>query len=302
MPGLAVGADEGGHSRAVRMALVAAVLVAVVLIWEGAKWLGGDPWRLHNTLFGIRIDYEHTPPFHWPIASDIALPHIWVIAAAFVLPYQRFGDPAWLVLLEAALYTFREALVGFVLGALLGLGLGIVFVRSRLLERAFMPYVVASQAVPLITIAPIIVIFFGNAWTSVALISAYLTFFPVTVSALRGLRAADPRAFEYFRSNAATERQLLTKLRLPAAVPYLFVAFRISAAAAVVGAIIGELPNGLQQGVGGLILQSSQYYVTGPERLWATVIAAALLGLACVGAVALAERLLTRGRYRTVTA
>ncbi len=297
-----MGVEGQAHSRRARIALVAACLLTLVVLWEGAKWLGGDPWRLHNTLFGIQIDYEHTPPFHWPIAADIALPHIWIIAAAFLLPYQRFGDPAWLILLEAAVYTFREALVGFILGAGLGLGLGIVFVRSRLLERALVPYVVASQAVPLITIAPIIVIFFGNAWTSVALISAYLTFFPVTVSALRGLRSADPRAFEYFRSAAATERQVLTKLRLPASVPYLFAAFRISAAAAVVGAIIGELPNGLQQGVGGLILQSSQYYVTGPERLWATIIAAALLGLACVGAVALAERLLTRGRYRPATA
>jgi NitT/TauT family transport system permease protein len=297
-----VGAEGQARSRRARVALVAASLLVLVVLWEGAKWLGGDPWRLHNMLFGIQIDYEHTPPFHWPIVADIALPHIWIIAAAFLLPYQRFGDPAWLILLEAAVYTFREALVGFILGACLGLGLGILFVRSRLLERALVPYVVASQAVPLITIAPIIVIFFGNAWTSVALISAYLTFFPVTVSALRGLRAADPRAFEYFRSTAATERQILTKLRLPASVPYLFAAFRISAAAAVVGAIIGELPNGLQQGVGGLILQSSQYYVTGPERLWATVIAAALLGLACVGAVATAERLLMRGRYRPATA
>jgi NitT/TauT family transport system permease protein len=293
--------QDGGHSRRARVALVVAALMAVAVIWEGAKWLGGDPWRLHNVLFGIQFDYQHTPPFHWPIASDIALPHVWTIAAAFWLPYQRFGDPAWLVLLEAALYTFREAVLGFALGALLGLSLGIIFVRSPILERALVPYVVASQAVPLITIAPIIVIFFGNAWTSVALISAYLTFFPVTVSALRGLRAADPRAFEYFRSTAASERQVMTKLRLPAAVPYLFGAFRISAAAAVVGAIIGELPNGLQQGVGGLILQSSQYYVTGPERLWATVIAAALLGLTCVGAVALAEHLLTRGRYRPAT-
>ena len=297
-----MGAEGQAHSRRARVALLALSLVVFVVLWEGAKWLGGDPWRLHNTLFGIQIDYEHTPPFHWPIVADIALPHIWIIATAFLLPYQRFGDPAWLILLEAAVYTFREALVGFILGACLGLSLAILFVRSRLLERALVPYVVASQAVPLITIAPIIVIFFGNAWTSVALISAYLTFFPVTVSALRGLRSADPRAFEYFRSTAATERQILTKLRLPASVPYLFAAFRISAAAAVVGAIIGELPNGLQQGVGGLILQSSQYYVTGPERLWATIIAAALLGLVCVGAVATAERLLTRGRYRPASA
>jgi NitT/TauT family transport system permease protein len=272
--------------------------VALFLVgWEVVKWLGGDPWRVHAQLGGLALDYEHAPPFGWSIASDLALPHVWSIAATFVEPYQRFGDPTWLVLLGAALYTFREAFVGFVIGAGLGLALGILFVRYRPLERALVPYVVASQAVPLITIAPIVVIFFGNVWTSVAIISAYLTFFPVTVAALRGLRSADPRAFELFRSTAATDRQVLIKLRLPASAPYLFSAFRISAAAAVVGAIIGELPNGLPDGIGGQILQASQYYITGPERLWATILGASFLGLACVGIVVAAERMVAGGRY-----
>jgi NitT/TauT family transport system permease protein len=292
-------AVTSGLSRRRRLLAVAVALVLFALAWELFKWLGGDPWRLHGTVAGIEVDYEHVPPFHWALASDLALPHLWSILGAFPAPYQRFGDPTWLVLLEAAAYTFKEAFVGFVIGAGLGLLLGIVFVRYRLLERAFSPYVVASQAVPLITIAPIIVIFFGNAWTSVALIAAYLSFFPVTVAALRGLRSADPRAFEFFRSAAATDRQVLTKLQLPSSVPYLFAGFRIAAAAAVVGAIIGELPNGLPDGVGGQILQASQYYITGPERLWASMVVAAALGLLSVGLVWLAERLVTRGRYRS---
>jgi NitT/TauT family transport system permease protein len=278
---------------------VAVAVLLFFLAWEAFKWLGGDPWRFHDSVLGLRVDYEHVPPFRWSIASDLALPHVWSILATFVAPYQRFGDPTWLVLLGAALYTFREAFVGFAIGSLLGLGLGVLFIRYRPLERALVPYVVASQAVPLITIAPIIVIFFGNVWTSVAIISAYLTFFPVTVASLRGLRSADPRAFELMRATAASDRQVLLKLRLPASTPYLFAAFRISAAAAVVGAIIGELPNGLPDGIGGQILQASQYYITGPERLWATIVAAALLGLACVGLVAISERLVTRGRFGT---
>jgi NitT/TauT family transport system permease protein len=282
-----------------RALAIGAVLALFFVGWELFKWLAGDPWRLHGQVLGLQIDYEHTPPFSVSIASDLSLPHVWSIAATFFEPYQRAGDPTWLVLGGAVLYTFREAFLGFVFGAALGLALGIVFVRFRVLERALVPYVVASQAVPLITIAPIIVIFFGNSWTSVALISAYLTFFPVTAAALRGLRSADPRAFELFRSAAASDRQVLLKLRLPAAVPYLFAAFRISAAAAVVGAIIGELPNGLSDGIGGNVLQAAQYYITGPEKLWAAIVAASALGLVAVGLVAVAERLLTRGRYRS---
>ena len=282
------------------VAIVGTILVFFAA-WELFKWLGGDPWRIHAQLGPVGLDYEHDPSYHWSIATDLALPHVWSILATFAAPYQRFGDPTWQVLLGAALYTFREAFVGFAIGAGLGLGLGVLFVRYRPLERALVPYVVASQAVPLITIAPIVVIFFGNVWTSVAIISAYLTFFPVTVAALRGLRSADPRAFELFRSAAATDRQILLKLRLPASAPYLFSAFRISAAAAVVGAIIGELPNGLPDGIGGQILQASQYYITGPERLWATILGASLLGLACVGLVGVAERAVTGGRYASAT-
>lgn len=285
-----------------RLGSYALIIVAIALVWELAKWLGGDPWRLHGTVAGLPIDYDHVPAFRWSMASDLALPHVWAVLGAFLEPAQRFGPPEWQSLLGSAAYTFREALAGFAMGAVGGLLLGIVFVRFRLLERALVPYVVASQTVPLITIAPIIVIYLGFSWTSVAVISAYLTFFPVTVAALRGLRAADPRAFELFRSCAATERQVLWKLRLPAAVPYLFAAFRISAAAAVVGAIIGELPTGIPDGIGGQILQDAQYYVTGPQKLWATVVTAALLGLVAVGLVRLAESLLTRGRYRPVAA
>jgi NitT/TauT family transport system permease protein len=290
-------------SRPVERSKVAAVVIVVVLFaiaWELFKWLAGDPWRIHGQVLGLQVDYEHVPPLSIALASDLSLPHLWSIAAAFIEPYQREGDPTWLVLAGAAVYTFREAFLGFVVGAALGLGLGVLFVRFRLLERALVPYVVASQAVPLITIAPIIVIFFGNSWTSVALISAYLTFFPVTAAAMRGLRSADPRAFELFRSAAASDRQVLLKLRLPAAVPYLFAAFRISAGAAVVGAIIGELPNGLSDGIGGNVLQAAQYYITGPEKLWAAIVAASILGLVSVGLVALAERILGRGRRLAV--
>ncbi|HET7182519.1 MAG TPA: ABC transporter permease subunit [Candidatus Limnocylindrales bacterium] len=288
--------------RRVRIALTwLAIVVLLALVWEGAKWFFGDPWRIHATFLGLPIDIEHTPPMPSRIARDLSLPHIWDVAGAFAEPAQRNGAPLGAILAGQAWFTFREALIGFAVGGLLGLLLGIGFVHSRLAERAFVPYVVASQTVPILAISPLIVVATKAGWVSVAIISAYLTFFPVTIAALRGLRAADPRAFELMRSYAAGKLAVLWKLRLPTSVPYLFSSLRVAAAASVIGALIGELPSGIPDGLGASLLNYNQYYTSGPERLWATIIACSILGLAFVGLVRLAETLLTRNRYRSAT-
>jgi NitT/TauT family transport system permease protein len=274
------------------------IALVVVLAWEGAKWIGGDPWRIHTTVLGMPVDIEHVPPLKIRIATDLALPHIWEVVTAFVEPAQRNGPPLGLILLGQAAFTFREALIGFAAGALLGLLLGVAFVHSRLAERAFVPYVVASQTVPILAISPIIVVATQAGWASVAIISMYLTFFPVTIAALRGLRAADARAFELFRSYAASRREVLWRLRLPTSVPYLFSSLRVGAAASVIGAIIGELPAGIPDGLGASLINYNQYYSSGPERLWATIVVCSLVGLFFVGLVRVAESVLTRGRYR----
>jgi NitT/TauT family transport system permease protein len=282
-----------------RVALAWLLIVVVLLIaWEGAKWLFGDPWRIHASLLGLPIDIEHDPPFEARIATDLSLPHVWEVLGAFVEPAQRNGPPLGAILVGQTLFTFREALIGFAVGGLLGLLLGIGFVHSRLAERAFVPYVVASQTVPILAISPLIVVATKAGWISVTIISAYLTFFPVTIAALRGLRAADPRAFELMRSYAATKLSVLWKLRLPTSVPYLFSSLRVAAAAAVIGAIIGELPSGIPDGLGSALLNYNQYYSQGPERLWATIIMCSILGLAFVGLVRASEALITRNRYR----
>jgi len=289
-------------SHRVRVALVwVAIVVGLVVIWEGAKWFFGDPWRIHTTFLGLPIDIEHRPPWPSRIARDLSLPHIWEVVGAFAAPAQRNGSPLGLILTEQALFTFREALIGFTVGGVLGLLLGIGFVHSRLAERAFVPYVVASQTVPILAISPLIVVATKAGWVSVAIISAYLTFFPVTIAALRGLRAADPRAFELMRSYAAGKLAVLWKLRLPTSVPYLFSSLRVAAAASVIGALIGELPSGIPDGLGSSLLNYNQYYTAGPERLWATIIVCSILGLGFVGLVRLVETLLTRNRYRPAT-
>ena len=260
------------------------LVCSLVAVWEIAKLLGGEP----NDLWA--------PPFHWKIANDLNMPHVWDIAAAFVEPAQRNGPPLGLILANAAIFTFREAFGGLVIGALLGLGLAVVFVHSPFLERALVPYVVASQTVPIIAIAPVVVIWLQAGWLSVAVISAYLTFFPMTIAGLRGLRSPDPRALELMRSYAASPRDVLLKVRLPAAAPYLFAALKIAATASVVGAIIGELPSGIRDGLGGAILNFNQYYVSGPAKLWAAIIAAALVGITFFVLVVATEAVLLRGR------
>jgi NitT/TauT family transport system permease protein len=271
--------------RVARSALSLLVVVgALTILWEVVKLLGGDPsdaWK---------------PPFQWTVASDLNMPHVWDIAASFVEPAQRNGPPLGLVLFNAGIFTFREAFGGFVFGAALGLALAIVFVHSPLLERALVPYVVASQTVPIIAIAPVVVIWLRGGWLAVAVISAYLTFFPVTIAGLRGLRSPDPRALELMRSYASSSRDVLLKVRLPAAAPYLFAAFKVAATASVVGAIIGELPSGIRDGLGGAILNFNQFYVSGPPKLWAAIIVAALVGIGFFALVRVAEMIFLRGR------
>ena len=260
------------------------VVSAIAVVWEGAKLLGGDP------------SDSWTPPFAWQVTSDLNMPHLWDIGASFIEPAQRNGPPLGLVLANAALFTFREAFGGFVFGALFGLALAIVFVHSSLLERALVPYVVGSQTIPIIAIAPMVVIWLQAGWLSVAVISAYLTFFPVTIAGVRGLRSPDPRALELMRSYAASPRDVLVKVRLPAAAPYVFTALKVAATASVVGAIIGELPSGIRDGLGGAILNFNQYYISGPPKLWAAIIVASLVGIGFFALVRLAESLVLRGR------
>ena len=284
-----------GRGRSI--ATFVGVAVAVLLVWEGVKFLGGVPWRAPGALPGPDNPVIWNPPFRWPFANDLNLPHVWNIALALGEPFQRGAQESLAqYLFGAALYTWREALIGFLLGAALGLLLATVFVHSRLLERALVPYVIASQTVPIIALAPMIVFAMGQGVLAVVVIATYLTFFPVTIAMIRGLRSFDPRAMELMRSYAASRWAIYRKLRLPASLPYLFTALKISATASIVGAIIGEDTGGIQQGLGRVITTFNQYYVTGPEKLWAAILASALLGIAFFLVIRVVEIAVLRGR------
>lgn len=253
------------------------VLIALLVVWEAAKFIGGDRWR-YESFLGTGIAIDHEPPLSFPFATDVKLPHFWDIAVEFGRA-DAAGATTAARLTQAGLFTLRNAAIGFALGSAFGLLLAVILVHVRILERALVPLIVASQTIPIIAIAPLIVIGLKADWFGVAIVSTYLTFFPVTIAALRGLRAYDPRALELMRSYAASRWAILRKLRLPAARPYLFTGFRIAAPAAVVGSIVGELPSLIQDGLARQIITGMQYYSLNAEYLWATIVASSVLGI-----------------------
>ena len=278
--------------------LVLGALVAVGVVWTAYKAVGaatGGLWP--GTMRALPVPTD-----------DATLPPFLSIFARFGAP-QRAGDPhpLWQYLLDAAVFTFREAFVGLVAGVVIGLLIAMLMLRSRWLERGVLPWVVVSQTVPLIALAPVIMAW-GNKirlpfatwepWMSVSVIATYLTFFPVAVNGLRGLTSPTPISMELMRSYAASSRATLLKLRLPSAVPYLIPALKLAATASVVGAIVGEISAGLRGGLGRLIIDYAQQYLTDPPRLYCAVLAAGLLGVVCVGLVDVVDRVLMRHRPR----
>ena len=250
-----------------RRARSLSVLAGIALLWEGGK-----------ALFAL-------PAYK--------LPHIHEVLGDFL---RRGADGTlWIwIMAQNAGVTALESLAGFALGGVAGLALAIVFAHSRLIERGLLPYVIASQTVPILAIAPMVVVWLGTSWISKAVIAAYLTFFPVTINMLRGLRSVDPDALALMRALAATPRQVFLRLRFPAALPHLFTALRVSATVSVIGAIVGELPVGSRYGMGVVIINAAQYYNWRPANLWAAILVSALIGIAFYQAVGLVERRVVR--------
>jgi NitT/TauT family transport system permease protein len=269
--------------RAARqLAVLLVVLGALVGLWELYRWI----W----------ITTGWTRPF---VVDNTSMPHVHdILRALFRQPSAGVGDILLVQLLKAALFTAKEAAVGFALGASVGFVLGVVMSQWRILQRGFLPYVVASQTVPILAVAPIVVVYLGSLqvapWFSVAVIAAYLTFFPVAINTLRGLQSTDRRAVELMRSFAAGRWRILWKFRVPAALPVIFSALKISATASIVGAIIGEAPSSIQEGLGGYIVNFNQYYTLNPQNLWATNVIAALLGISFFLVVVGAEKVVVR--------
>jgi NitT/TauT family transport system permease protein len=251
------------------------VIIAALIVWEASK-----------LAFGI---------------SDQRLPHLGaIVEAMFTRTQGGVGNILLVQMLSNAWSTFQVAFGGFMLGGLLGFGLAVVFMQLPVLERGLMPYVIGSQTVPILAIAPMVVVGLGRmgapSWAAKVAVAAYLTFFPVTIGMLRGLRAISPMSLDLMRSYAAGPAQIFWKLRLPNSLPYLFTSLKVAASASVIGAIVAELPAGAREGIGVMILNAAQFYNSRPPALYVAILAAGLVGVAFYGLVALAERLVVRDR------
>ena len=191
-----------------------------------------------------------------------------------------------------AYVTASSTVVGFAFGALLGVLLAVGIVHVRTLDRSLMPWIIASQTVPILAIAPMIIVVLGNfgfiGLLPKSIISMYLCFFPITIGMVKGLRSPDPLQLDLMRSYSAIRSQVLWKLRWPASVPFLFASLKVAIAISLVGAIVGELPTGAQAGLGARLLTGSYYGQT--VQIWAALVMAAVLGAALVYLVALIER------------
>ncbi|MEV8504681.1 ABC transporter permease subunit [Actinoplanes sp. NPDC051475] len=276
------------------LSVLAAVVVAVA-VWEGYKAVGNPDGTV---LFGTRV---------LPRADDLSMPHVWDMLRRLGRPELTGGRPVWQVVLAAAAFTLGITAAGFAVGAVVGLLLAVAMQRFRIVERGLLPYVILSQTVPLVALAPLVAGWSGNLslgpypwadWMTVAVIAAYLSFFPVAVGMLRGLQSPQASGVELMRSYAAGWWRTLVKLRLPASLPYLFPALRLAGAAAVVGAVVGEISTGTRGGIGRLVIEYSREATSDPAKVYTAMLGAALLGLVVAGLVSLLELPLMRHRRR----
>ena len=195
-------------------------------------------------------------------------------------------------LIHHAGVTLGPTLMGFAIGAGLGVLLAVGIVHSRTMDMSVMPWAIASQTIPILALAPMIVVVMNSVGLQglvpKAVISAYLSFFPVVVGMAKGLRAPEPAQMDLMRTYDATRAQTLAKLRLPASTPYLFASLKVAVAASLVGAIVGELPTGAVSGLGARLLAGSYYGQT--VQIWSALLMAAICAAGLVGAIAALER------------
>ena len=189
--------------------------------------------------------------------------------------------------------TLSSTLLGFVMGTILGIVLAVLIVHMRSLDKSLMPWIISSQTIPILAIAPIVIVVLGSiglrGLVPKAIISTYLCFFPVTIGMVKGLTSPDVLSLDLMRTYSASKAQTFWKLRLPASVPFLFASLKVAVAIAIVGAIVAELPTGAQAGIGARLLSGSYYGQT--VQIWAALFVAAALAACLVALVGLAERL-----------
>ena len=273
---------------------ITTVVLAVLAIWYAfAVWMNAPLQRDAYTNAG-RADYSTQDLIVASLNMERPkLPGPHQVAAEMIKLIVATPPTSKRSLVYHALITLEETLIGFVIGAALGIGLAVVIVSVRWLDRSLTPWLVASQTVPIIALAPMIVVILNQfnitGIAPKAAIAAYLSFLPVTVGMVKGFRSPDPLQLDLMRTYSASQGQTFVKLRAPASAPYFFASMKIGAAAALVGAIVAEVTKSEDGGLGARLLAGSYYGQT--VQIWAALFAAAALSAALVGIIGLMGRL-----------
>jgi len=278
------------EGRALPVATV--VLIILVLWYAAAVGLNAPQVRDRLNRSGQPWTTEDLVAATWSMERPV-LPTPSQIGAEFYKSVFATSITSKRSLVYHAYVTASATVVGFLLGSVLGILLAIGVVHQRTLDRSLMPWVIASQTVPILAIAPMIIVVLGNfgfiGLLPKSIISMYLCFFPVTIGMAKGLRSPEPLQMDLMRSYSASRAQVFWKLRWPASVPFLFASLKVAIAISLVGAIVGELPTGATAGLGARLLSGSYFGQT--VQIWSALLMAALLGAGLVAVVALVERL-----------
>jgi NitT/TauT family transport system permease protein len=284
------------HPWVAERAPVVVIALALIVLWYIAAVLMNaslvrDAFEREETAYGVSELIAATLNAERPL---VAAPHQILLQFADSIFSYPPDSPRSLV--YHSWVTLSATLVGFALGAVFGIVLAVLIVHARSLEKSLLPWIICSQMVPILAIAPIIIVVLGavgiRGLLPKALISAYLCFFPVTIGMVKGLTSPDPIQRDLMRTWSATRPQMFWKLRWPSAVPFLFASLKVAITISLIGAIVGELPTGAQAGIGARLLAGSYYGQT--IQIWAALLAAALLAAGLIGLVGWAERWLAR--------
>ena len=279
-----------------RLLPVLTIVAAIGVIWYGFAVYLNAPWQL-DQYEKSATEWSMTDLVRDTMAHDrpvLPAPHqvvaeIWKTTVKKKVTSKRS-------LIYHSWITLSSTLLGFVMGTFTGMMLAIFIVENRAMDKSLMPWIITSQTIPILAIAPMIIVVLNAVGLSgllpKALISTYLSFFPIAVGMVKGLRSPDPMLIDLMRTYNCSRWQLFFTLRLPSSVPYLFTSMKIAIAISLVGAIVGELPTGAVAGLGARLLSGSYYGQT--IQIWSALLTAATLAALLVIAVNIAAQITQR--------
>jgi len=284
------------HPAIGRSAPVLTIVLALIAIWYVAAVL------MNMRLIRDAFEREETPYTVGELISGtmsaerplLPAPHqIIEVFADSVFGYPVTSPRS---LVYHAWVTLTATFIGFLIGSVFGIVLAVMIVQLRTLQKSLLPWIICSQMVPILAVAPIVIVVLGSiglrGLLPKSLISAYLCFFPITIGMVKGLNSPDPIQRDLMRTWSATQAQMFWKLRWPSSVPFLFASIKVSITISLIGAIVAELPTGAQAGIGARLLSGSYYGQT--IQIWAAILAASLLAAGLVGITGLLERWVSR--------